>query len=226
MIVKTIILDVDNTLYSYDDAHAAAFAQLQDYARRELGLSAADFETLHRHTYRALQGRMGSVAAVHNRLIRYQNMLEQLGHSVGHALAMNEVYWNALLDAARPSPGAGETLEALKRRGIRIGIGTDMTARIQFVKLERLGLLSHVDFLVSSEEAGAEKPDPAVFRLCVEKAGVPAQQCLFVGDHLEKDVLAPAACGLRSLWFNPKGAETQAEVEQIRSLPELMEVLS
>ena len=226
MIVKTIIFDIDNTLYSYDDAHKAAFARLLEYAQRELGLSAEEFQTLHRQANEALKQRMGSVAAIHNRLIRYQNLLEKLGKPIRHALAMNDLYWNTLLDAARPSPGAAETLTELKRRGYRIGVGTDMTARLQFVKLERLSLLQCVDFLVSSEEACAEKPDPELFRLCVEKAGVSPEECLFVGDNLRKDVLGATACGLQSLWFRPGGGEAEPGVGQIRALPELLEVLA
>lgn len=225
MAIKCVIFDIDNTLYSYDDAHAAAFALLTDYARERLDMTEETFRELHRRTNEALKVRMGPVAAIHNRLIRYQNLLEQARKEVSYALEMNELYWETLLDAARPTSGAAETLAALRERGIRIGIGTDMTARLQFVKLERLGLLHLVDFLVTSEEAGVEKPDPKLFHLCVEKAGVPAQECLFVGDSLKKDVLGSAACGLRGVWFNPMGEKVPAGVRSIQHLTELLLLL-
>ncbi|MCD7830248.1 MAG: HAD-IA family hydrolase, partial [Clostridiales bacterium] len=172
-----------------------------------------------------LKGRMGSCAAIHNRLIRYQNILERLGKPRGRALRMSDLYWNTLLDAMEPSPGALETVRQLKAQGLKIGVGTDMTARMQFIKLERLGLLPYIDFLVSSEEAQAEKPAPALFDLCVEKAGVRPAECLFVGDNLEKDVHGAQAAGLHALWYRPQGAaEETAEpfVTTLRQLPGLM----
>lgn len=225
MAIKCVIFDIDNTLYSYDDAHAVAFARLTDYARERLGMTGETFRELHRRTNEALKERMGPVAAIHNRLIRYQNLLEGAGKEVGCALEMNELYWETLLDAARPTSGAAVILTVLRKRGIRIGIGTDMTARLQFVKLERLGLLHLVDFLVSSEEAGAEKPDPRIFDLCVEKAGVSAQECLFVGDSLKKDALGSVACGLRGVWFNPMGEKVPAGVHSIQHLADLLLLL-
>ena len=77
----------------------------------------------------------------------------------------------AAREATRGAPGAAEALDGLKAMGLAEGIGTNMTADYQFAKLERLGLMERVDFLVTSEEAGAEKPDPRLFALCAEKAG-------------------------------------------------------
>lgn len=223
--IRSVIFDIDNTLYSYDDAHAVAFAALTAYAERELGLSAEAFRALHKAANQQLKGLLGSQAAIHNRLIRYQNMLEQLGQPISRALTMSELYWDTLVDAAQPTPGAAETMAALRAKGIRIGVGTDMTARMQLVKLKKLGLLELVDFMVSSEEAGAEKPAEAMFRRCVEKAGVPAAECLFVGDSLSKDVKGPMACGLRGAWYCPDGAEPDCDVPVIRSLGELLKLI-
>ena len=45
--IKTVIFDVDNTLYSYTKAHEAAFEALSSYAEHELGLSRNIFVKLH-----------------------------------------------------------------------------------------------------------------------------------------------------------------------------------
>ncbi len=225
--IKTVIFDVDNTLYSYTEAHKEAFKALTAYAEEKLGLSQEDFEKLHQDTEKELRAYMGNVAALHNRCIRYQVMLERRGIPLyPHVLKMNDLYWNRLLEAAEPSDGALDTIKALKGQGIRIGIGTDMTARVQFLKLETLGILSYVDFLVSSEEAGAEKPEQAFFARCVEKAGCGADECLFVGDNLTKDVLGAVDAGLHGVWYCPKGAGKTADVLQITELLQLLEKAS
>lgn len=39
------------------------------------------------------------------------------------------------------------------------------------------------DVIVISGEVGLRKPDPAIYRLTIERLGVPAQECVFVDDH-------------------------------------------
>lgn len=141
--IKAVIFDVDNTLYNFTKAHKAAFRALAAYADERLGLSGESFERLHRETAEELRAYMGEVAALHNRCIRYQVMLEKLGLPLyPHVLEMEGFYWDTLLKEAVPSANAKETLRSLKDRGIRIGVGTDMTARMQFRKLEMLGMLA------------------------------------------------------------------------------------
>ncbi len=222
--IKTVIFDVDNTLYSYTKAHEAAFGELLVYAKRELGLDREAFTALHQKTEKELRAYMGDVAALHNRCIRYQIMLESQGLPLHpHVLKMNDIYWETLLKAAVPSTNAEETIKGLKERGVRIGIGTDMTARVQFQKLEALGLLSLMDFLVSSEETGAEKPKAAFFDRCVEKAGCERRECLFVGDNLKKDVQGAVDAGLQAVWYRPEEEKDRADVPWITDLAELLQ---
>ncbi len=210
--IKAVIFDVDNTLYNFTKAHKAAFRALAAYADERLGLSGESFERLHRETAEELRAYMGEVAALHNRCIRYQVMLEKLGLPLyPHVLEMEGFYWDTLLKEAVPSANAKETLRSLKDRGIRIGVGTDMTARMQFRKLEMLGMLAYVDFLVSSEEAGAEKPALSFFARCVEKAGFGKKECLFVGDSLRKDVLGALDAGLQAVWYGPESPAEERE---------------
>lgn len=225
--IKTVIFDVDNTLYSYTEAHKAAFDALAAYADGEFGLSRDLFEDLHQKTERELRAYVGETATLHNRCIRYQVMLEHQGLPLHpHVLEMDGLYWDTLLQAAAPAAGAEDAMRTLKEKGIRIGIGTDMTARMQFKKLETLGLLSYVDFLVSSEEAGAEKPDPSFFARCVEKAGCPARECLFVGDNIQKDVRGAMNAGLQAAWYRPDEPEDRVDVLRIADMMQLPEVIS
>ncbi len=226
--IKAVIFDVDNTLYNFTKAHKAAFRALAAYADERLGLSGESFERLHRETAEELRAYMGEVAALHNRCIRYQVMLEKLGLPLyPHVLEMEGFYWDTLLKEAVPSANAKETLRSLKDRGIRIGVGTDMTARMQFRKLEMLGMLAYVDFLVSSEEAGAEKPALSFFARCVEKAGFGKKECLFVGDSLRKDVLGALDAGLQAVWYGPESpAEEREDVLRITDMRQLPEVVS
>ncbi|MBQ6594693.1 MAG: HAD family hydrolase [Clostridia bacterium] len=204
--MKAVIFDIDNTLYDYDRAHAAAYRALSDLACGLFGMTENAFDDLHDLANRKLAEHTGGFcAATHNRLIRYQLMLEETGRPISYAKRMSDHYWSTLLDNMTISPGARETLERLREMGCVVGIGTDMTCERQFDKLERLELIGYIDFLVSSEEAGIEKPAKRMFDLCAKKAKCDPGECLFVGDDPKKDVLGACRAGMRAAWYRRPG---------------------
>lgn len=223
--LRAVIFDVDNTLYDYDQANEQAFQAVTDYAQEILGIPAEDFPALHQEADELLRLRTGRLcAAIHSRLLRYQLVLEEAGRPLRHARQMTERYWSVFLSAMEPDPAAAACLDQLKAAGYILGIGTNMTADYQFAKLERLGLLDKLDFVVTSEEAGAEKPEGRLFACCVEKAGCQAAECVFVGDNWEMDILGAERAGLRPVWLSAqprrKGA---AQISSLCQLPGLLQ---
>ena len=224
-----VVFDIDNTLYDYDAAHKVAFRALTAYASEAFGLAPERFEELHGRTYAQQKRLCGeNCAAIHNRLIRFQMMLEAIGQPIAFAPTMSSIYWSGLIGAMTPSPGLIGLMPRLKAMGLKVGVGTNMTADIQFAKLERLGVLRDVDFMVSSEEINAEKPDRRLFDRCVEKAGCRADACVYVGDSLQKDVFGAENAGLRAVWFRPvaDGAALPKDVACITSLGHLPDLLA
>lgn len=225
--IKTVIFDIDSTLYSYEETHPVAFEELKKYAAAEFGWTSEEFEKLHKEAHAEQRTLIGDTASIHNRLIRYQLMLEHKHLPLEpHVLNMEDIYWNTLIQTSVPEPGAVEVMRTLKEKGFRIGIGTDMTARIQFQKLTHLGLLPYVDFMVTSEETGAEKPDPALFRRCVAKGECEACECIFVGDNLRKDYYGATGIGMHAVWYRPMGEISEdIDVPQITDLRKLLQII-
>ncbi len=215
--LKAVIFDIDDTLYSYHGANAHALPLVGDYARRELSVEAERFLALYQRCMEEQLRTHSTVAGCHSRAIRFQMVLERLGAPLHHAAVLNDLYWNSLLDVITPFPGVLDFLRALGARGIRRGVGSDMTTDWQLKKLHRLGLLEELDFVVTSEEAGVEKPDEGLFRLCAQKAGCAPEECLFIGDNLRKDVLGARGAGMDALWLNPAGAAA-AEGLDVKSI--------
>lgn len=231
MKIKAVIFDLDNTLYDYDAAHETAFRVLCGYAEKTLGLSEADFSAIYDSVMEEQITRSGGAyAAIHNRMIRFQMILERLKKPILYAPEMSDLYWGAFLDACAPVPGVRETLEALRKR-YAVGVGTNMTADYQFRKLQKLGLLELTDFLVSSEEVSVEKPEKRLFDVCAEKAGCTAAECAFVGDSLTHDVQGALNAGMFAVWLAPSGSAKAApdgvpRIAGVSELPGLLERLS
>ena len=202
--IKAVIFDLDNTLYNFDAANEFGIRALAAYTEPVFGWDYPRMKDLYEESREKLTERMGDVGSAHNRLLRFQNLLEEKKLPLHpHALEMAKAYWLGVLDNMAPSPGAREIMEELRRMGVRIGLGTDMTAYMQYEKLIRLGLMEYMDFIVSSEEAGTDKPGNAFFMLCARKAGCLPGECLFIGDNIVRDYGGAAAAGMQARWFIP-----------------------
>lgn len=211
--IKAVIFDLDNTLYNFDDANKRGLAALAAYTEPVFGWDYAKVESLYSESRIKLTDRMGDVGAAHNRLIRFQNLLEEKQLPIHpHALQMAKVYWKGVLGHMAPLPGAKEMFEELRRMGIRIGLGTDMTAYVQYEKMERLGLMDYMDFIVTSEEAGTDKPGKGFFKLCAQKAGCLPGECLFIGDNIVRDYGGASAAGMQARWFIPPWKQKNASL--------------
>jgi len=73
-------------------------------------------------------------------------------------------------------------------------------------------LEARFDAVVISCEIGLAKPDPRIFRLCLERLGLPAAAALFVDDRAD-NVEGAAAVGLQTLQFEGLDA-----LERLRAL--------
>jgi putative hydrolase of the HAD superfamily len=94
-----------------------------------------------------------------------------------------------------PVPGALEAVRALRRRGLALAVVSNWDAGLA-EHLDRLGIGALVDAVVTSAEAGAAKPDPAVFELALDRLRVARERALHVGDS-ESDEEGARAAGLR-----------------------------
>lgn len=131
----------------------------------------------------------------------------------------------------RPYPEAAEVLAALHDRGYRIGIIANQSAGTA-ERLHAWGMLEHIDLVVASAEEGVAKPDPAIFRIALERAGCVPGEAVMIGDRLDNDVAPAKAVGMRTVWL-PQGPAVwqsvrcvqEAPDKQIKHLPDLLEVL-
>lgn len=214
--IKAVIFDLDGTLYDYDTLDKEAFGRVQDLVLEQLGVSEEQSEEAFRRARQATKKNLGETATSHSRMLYFQKTLEYLDiRPLYLALEMYEAYWGVFLEKMTLYPGVKELLDALHDKYVRVAICTDLLAHIQHRKLKALKLTDDVDCLVTSEEAGAEKPSAKIFELCLEKLHLYPKEVCFVGDNFEKDVKGAAAAGMRAIWFNPKKAAPPAGSEDV-----------
>jgi len=106
----------------------------------------------------------------------------------------------------KPLPGAVELLACIRAMGLRCVIASNTywrDAQSYWDDLELLGMRQYVDAVVTSVDAGHLKPHPAMFELSVRAAGVPAEQCVMIGNKEANDVEPALALGMRAILVYP-----------------------
>jgi len=187
-----VLFDLDNTLYEYLPSHTAALEAVRIKSHRSLGTDGKSFDREFEKAKQSTKRELGKTAASHSRLLYFQKFIENTAGETNPQLALEfeQTYWRAFLLCAKLFPGARELIDFLRFKKIPIGLVTDLTAQIQFRKLVYFELDHLFDTIVTSEEAGVEKPNPTIFEMARDKLGFGVQdRAWMIGDDFEKDIL-------------------------------------
>ncbi len=185
-----VLLDFDNTLYPYAPCNEAGMKAARELAQRLLNIAPADFDQCFRDARTELKDRLGASASSHSRLLYFQRTIERAGFTSQPAVALQieQAFWRTYMDAIALFPGALDFLHDLRIAGVPVVIVTDLTAQIQMRKIVLLGLDRVVDWVVTSEESGADKPDPRGFELALAKFGGVEGDVWSIGDSIRCDL--------------------------------------
>jgi putative hydrolase of the HAD superfamily len=204
---KAVIFDIDGTIYSYLDNDRFAVKKLCEYAENVLKVEEAEFRTVYKEARRIVkEERLTDGGSRHSRVLFFQTALELLGKNpFCHILEMYDIYWDNFLANMKPFDGAAEFIQKLKSNGVKIALCTDMTSHIQYRKIKQLGLNKFIDFMVTSEETGLEKPARVMFELALKKMDVTAADTAYFGDSPERDIAGAANVGITPFWYSGEG---------------------
>jgi len=232
---QAIIFDLDDTILDDSGAMEACWEEVcADAAGRLDGVGAVALRAAidrRRDVYwadpdRHREGRMDLRTAT--RLIVSQ-ALEDLGIAVEEAAQAIAGTYRDLREARqRVFPGAIETLERARARGIRLGLITNGSATGQRSKVERFRLAGYFDHVLIEGEFGAGKPDRTVYETTLRALAASPELTWSVGDNLEWDVAAPQELGIHGIWVDalrkglPKGTPVRPD-RTIRSISELVQ---
>ena len=216
---RAILFDLDDTLYD-----------LRSYWRERLRLALG----LVQARYAQLDHEALVLAALSERVFieHWPDFLRRQGVDDEALIAeAHEVFRREWFERMALADDAASTLAALSSR-YRLGLITNGPSAIQRRKIEHFGLAEYFDALIVSGEVGVAKPDPAIFRLALERMGVEPVEALFVGDAPEYDLRGAAAAGVPFVWMNPGGealpegfTQPLARISRLGELPSLLETL-
>lgn len=198
---KAVFLDLDNTLYKYEPCHQYALAECYLRLKKIRSISWSEFKAGYSAAQKLVKKNLPTQGAGHSRLLYFHRYFEILYQKSCPRLArdFNKIYWQAFFKKMKLSPGVVPFLNNCRKQNIKICIISDLTTDIQIEKIIYLKLEPYLSYLVTSEEAGVEKPSSAIYKLLLKKTGFKASEALLIGDSGARDISGAKQIGIKAL---------------------------
>ncbi len=224
--LKLVLFDAGGTLVTPD------YARVRRALERSVG-RAPTVEALVEAEYagrEAIEAAMAADPALQDGsrwLIHFGGALASLGFSRDElaraAPAIKAEHQQANLWSIVPSGVVG-ALARLRTGGLAIGCVSNSDGTVAEL-LEGVGLADLLDFVVDSGVVGVEKPDPAIFRIALEQAGVAPAEAMYVGDLYPVDVVGARRAGIMPVLLDPLSRYRWRDCRTARSIPALCDEL-
>ncbi len=201
MPASAFLFDMGGTLFDYRDRDRMRQPVRDAFSR--MGMSSADHDVLDAWAAarEEVEIRYSALPAfAHRDLFRDRVVVaaRRLGVEPDPSVlsAFDDEQREAIVDSLVLRPDAYATLAELRARGVYCAVVSNADDDYLSAVLGASGIDALLDDCTSSEEAWSCKPDPGIFSLALQKAGVPARDAVFVGDSPQHDIAGAHAAGM------------------------------
>ncbi|MFI8606027.1 YjjG family noncanonical pyrimidine nucleotidase [Cellulophaga baltica] len=221
-IVTDVFFDLDHTLWDFEKNSALTFEKI--LVMHDVPVSLEDFLEVYVPN-NLVFWRLFREEKISKTALRYQRLkttFDTLGLEVSDALInkLSDAYIDNLSAYNHLFPNAIAILDYLKPK-YNLHIITNGFEEVQNKKIRNSNIAPYFHQVINSEMAGVKKPNPIIFNLALEKANVPAEKALMIGDSLEADILGAQAAGLNALHFNAHNEQKHEYCDMITDLSEI-----
>jgi len=225
-----ILFDLDHTLWDFEKNAEETLAELyDDFCLAELGsFTLQEFcRTFHHINYHLWHlHQTGVYNQVQLRAARFPMIFSELKVAEAEMpLSIAEAYLKACPTKTHVFPHTHSVLDYLSSQ-YQLHIVTNGFADVQLIKLQSAGIIQYFEHIVTSDDAGCCKPDPAIFQHTLELIGTMPQECMMIGDNPHSDIGGAQAVGIDCTFFNPLHTPHQLNVKyEIDCLSKLKGIL-
>jgi putative hydrolase of the HAD superfamily len=229
--IKAILFDIDDTLFDRSKAQH----QILELFKREYAELFTDIEEHMVNTAFLEADRIsteaffatGSIETVRAR--RFEIFLAMLGIEQDHAESMLSLYLDNYAKVEAEMDGAITVLNELAGK-YQLGVISNGLADSQYQKLESIGVRNLFECIVISEEVEVQKPDSRIFWKASGQLKRKPDECVYIGNSYNIDILGAMEAGMIACWFNPGGTrpvEQQKKPDyEINSMAEILQAFN
>lgn len=225
-----VFFDLDRTLWDFEkNSHETLIELFDAFSLNKRGIkSAKDFIKKYKKNNEELWSlyRIGKIAKKDLRNSRFNITLKEYGiFDIELSDKLADFYVNICPKKTQLFPHALSVLEYLQKK-YQLHIITNGFQEVQHIKMQESSLDPFFKEIITSEQLGVKKPNPAIFQYAVEKAKASINTSIMIGDDLQVDILGAKEFGMSQIYFNPNNIYHNEIVSyEINCLSELLEIL-
>jgi len=165
--ISGVILDVDGTLVDSNDAHATAW-----------------IEAMAENSYKVPFDKVRPLIGMGGDKVLPETLGIQKESEEGKRISQRrkEIFKERFLPGLHAFPGAKELLEQMRKRGLKLTVASSADKDELNPMLNLVGAADLIEEETSSKDAKQSKPDPDVMQITLERAGLPPDAMLMIGD--------------------------------------------
>ena len=226
MNIRSILIDIDDTLLDFGQAEQAAIAKAYgDYGIDPSEKNIARYSVINQAQWEAME--RGELSRQEVLLRRHELFFAELGVQI--PLQEFEDCYRRYLGVGRYfMEGAEEMLRYLFPK-YDLYIASNGVAETQYSRMASAGINKYFKAVFISEVTGSHKPEKAYFDYCFARMeNFDPKTTLIIGDSLTGDMKGGLNAGIYTCWYNPKGKPGRADIVphfEIRSLKEIPDIL-
>lgn len=199
---EAILIDVDDTLLTFEAAGERALSQLFAELHMDKAVARLAYDPCNLACWAALE--RGEIDQRRLRYKRFEDFLLRMG-SEEDPVKVSDRYTVLLSREGGLMPGALEAVRAIAREK-PIAAVTNGITQIQEGRLAVSGLMPYLSAVVISEDVGCAKPDKRMIEAALSAlGGIDQSRALMVGDSLSSDMTCARNAGVDACFFNPDG---------------------
>lgn len=227
MIYKTLLFDLDSTLWDFHSAENYALTKLLEQQGVEDVEAYIDvYVPMNRAMWRSLE--KDEITREELVETRFAKLFDHFGFEKdGKELAAD--YEAILSTQGQTYEGAEALLQALRDAGYDLYAATNGITTIQKGRLSNSPIAKYFKKVFISEEVGAQKPSEAFFeRVAGEIPDYDKDKAVIIGDSLTADIQGGINAGIDTIWMNLAAKENRTAIKptvEVRSYAELLEFL-
>lgn len=220
--IKTVLLDSDDTLLDFQKAESIALAKTLTAAgiepRKETislysGINKRHWEMLER----------GELTRAEVLTKRFEALFAELGIS-GDSVETQRVYERNLSMGHYFMPGAVELLESLRGK-YKLYMVTNGNEKVQESRLASAGIGKYFEEIFISQRLGYDKPRIEFFERCFAKMPpLEKSEMMIIGDSLTSDIQGGINAGIHTCWYNFRGNSPRAGIAPEYTVTSLSEI--
>ncbi|GCD76923.1 noncanonical pyrimidine nucleotidase, YjjG family protein [Thermaurantimonas aggregans] len=226
---ETLFFDLDHTLWDFHTNSTTVLKEI--FTETGLHLKGLEFEEFYT-VYNRVNDQKWALyreGKIDKYRLRKERFADTLAHFQIQEVHLGNYFEQQYVERSPQQtalmPGALEALNYLYEK-YQLAIITNGFTSVQLVKLKSSGLDKYFKEIVTSEMAGANKPEAKIFVTALKKTQSKREETIMIGDHLEADIAGARNVGIDQIWYNPEGQKSDVkptyEIDNLTALISLL----